>query len=397
MIELYARQFEIGGPDLPTGRKGRIFTKVCASSAPTRKKLAEQLGIRPATMSEITLELINDGLVLEARPGRNLHKGRPEIILRPNADRLVAIVCYLVSHTVHCALVNLAGETLYNSQFEALADQTDNEAFLSAISNLCAGCLDQVPNGSTLAGIALSLPGIVDEVTGFWRYSSHWPKLRNLDLSSLTERLDSTVTVSKNLKCELHARRSRGNHQTSESLLMLHWGFGIGAAFAHRGSTFAAESRGFGEVGHTCVDSTSTALCKCGMTGCVEAEAGIWAIAERMKGQDIPEDEWQFEQFLRDNPDLDIWERPVKLMALTLRNLCLTLSPDQCIITGPFAQSEPIFSRLVKCFEENLPTRSLVVGENRTKLRAGRAGTQDEIVGAASTVFQPAINLLCRD
>jgi len=397
MLELYAREFGLDGPDIPTGRKGRIFTRVCLSDQPTRKKLASDMGIRPATVSEIALELINDGLVLEARPDRSLQKGRPEIILSPNPDRLVAIVCYLVSHSIHCALVNLGGDTLYEAHFDAEAGRTDKPAFVKIISELFADCLGHVPQASELAGVAFSLPGIVDETNGIWCYSSHWPKLRNFDLSGLAEHFECNVTLSKNLNCELRARISRRSDQATESLLLLHWGFGVGAAFANGGDISISERKGFGEVGHSCVDPASQAICRCGMTGCIEAEAGIWALSESLEDRSFPREEWKFEQYLRDNPDLEAWDRPINLMALMLRNLSLTLSPDQCVITGPFSQNSRVFSRLVARFEELLPKKSLVVGEPRITLRSGRRGTQDEIIGAASTVFSSALMHLFRD
>ncbi len=397
MLELYARQFEVDGPDMPKGRKGRIFTKLSGAHQPTRKRLAQEMGIRPATLSEITLELVEDGLVLEARPDRTFQKGRPEIILRPNPNHLAAIVCYLVSHTIHCALVNLGGDTLFKTQVEALPDETDGDRFIQIITGLFTTCMEHLPKKTVFAGVALSLPGIVDEVNACWRYSSHWPKLRNLDMSALSSVFETEVTVSKNLNCELRARMSRRNHPASESLLLLHWGFGIGAAFANSGDTSLSEKKGFGEVGHTCVDPASTIACKCGMIGCIEAEASLWALKNSLADRHVPAEEWKFEKFLHENVDLDVWDRPIELMALTLRNLCLTLSPNLCIISGPFAQNDVVFSRLSARFEEILPKSALVVGENRTEIRAGRAGTKDEIIGAASTVFCMSLNQLCSD
>lgn len=395
MLSHFARQFEVDGADGPAGRKGRVFTRLCATTDPTRKKLAERMGIRPATISDIVLDLIGDGLVLEARPDQVYQKGRPEILLRPNPNALTAIVCNTVSNTVHCALVNFAGEILHCSETQTRGDRIDKSAFLDIVVDLYKDCLGRVPNGARHIGAAISLPGIVDEERLIWRYSAHWPELRDLDLSVLSDRIANRITVSKNLDCELRARMSRRGHPPSEGVLLLHWGFGIGAAFQRGHDLQFLNKQGFGEVGHSCVDVTSRAVCKCGMTGCVEAEAGLWALTRKPGARDIPTEEWKFEQFLCDNPDLDIWYRPIDLVAMTLRNLCVTLSPDQCIVTGPFAQSKPIFSRLVTRFEEFLPQNSLVVGKRRTKLHAGRAGTEDEIIGASATVFRPALADLC--
>lgn len=392
MLEHYSRLFETGGPDTPVGRKGRFFTRLCATTNPTRKKLGLEMGIRPGTVSDLSLELIRAGLVIEDRPKKNLQKGRPEIILRANGHKLVAIVCYFISQTVHCALVDLSGNKLYEISFEAAAEQVDPVAFASLINDLCQQAQGQIPLGSELVGMALSLPGIVDEVNSIWRYSVHWPKLRDIDLSHLDEMLGYPVMVLKNLNCELRARVSRHGQATTGGLILFHWGFGIGAAFVRGEDPFVSEHRGFGEVGHCCVDINSSAVCKCGMTGCVEAEAGLWALAPHLADADVSAKEWQFEQYLDDHSRLDIWQRPIELVALTLRNLCLIMAPDECIITGPFAQNSEIFGTLVDRFEALMPTSSLVVSNQRTILRAGRAGAKDEIIGAACSVFRSSLN-----
>lgn len=395
MLEHYARDFEMDGQDTPAGRKGRVFTRLCATEKPTRKKLAKDMSIRPATVSEIVLDLINNGLVVESRPEKVHQKGRPEIILGANPNSLAAAVINTISHTVNCTLVNLAGDILHKSQIETEAHEIDNDAFLDIIAKLYADCQDWLPDGARLAGTAISLPGIVDEHEQIWQYSSHWPQLRDVALSRLANLLSTRITVSKSLDCELRARMSRQDYPANQGLLLLHWGFGIGAAFQRALDTPFPKLKGFGEIGHSCVDLASQALCKCGMTGCVEAEAGLWALAPKLSTGDTPTEEWQFEQFLRDNPDLDIGDRPIGLVAMTLRNLFVTLSPDQCIITGPFSQNAAIFSRLVNRFEEFYPDGSLVVAGTRARIRSGRAGTKDEITGAATTIFRPALKELC--
>ncbi len=397
MIDLYTRQFKNNHLNISTGRKGRIFSRLCELEKPTRKKLANEMEIRPATVSNIVFELINDGLVVEKRPDRSLQKGRPEIILRPNPNRLVAIVCHLVSYSVHCTLINLAGNILYETRHVAKVDRTDPITFFKIITTLFTKCKEHISLDSELSGLAFSLPGIVDEKKCKWIYSSHWPHLHNLDLSRLSKRFKCKITLSKNLVCELRARVFRHGCLNSKSILLLHWGLGIGAAFTSGNDMFILEKKGFGEVGHSCVDPASTALCKCGMTGCVEAEAGIWAIAKIQNDKNIPTEECKFAQYLQDNSNLNIWNRPIQLLAITIRNLCLALSPDQFIVTGPFAQNGNIFSQLTKNVNEQLPKNSLVIGDRKINLRAGRPGLQDELSGAASTVFLSSITRLCSD
>lgn len=384
MLDFYSSLFAQTGP---IGRKGRVFTRICGSEHPTRKRLAQDMVIRPATISDLVLELVQDGLVQEARPEQITQKGRPELVLSPNPTGLTAIVVNTVSRTLHCALVDLAGNVLHRERRDLDADAIGPNDFLAAITQLCELVQQHQPAGARLAGLVVSLAGIVDEDARIWRFAAHWPNLRDLSFDGLQQVLGCRVLVAKNLTCELRARMDRAEVVPHQAMLLLHWGYGVGAAFARRGDD-GLDHAGHGEVGHFCVDPSSTARCKCGMIGCIEAEVGLWAILAGLKDQEIPAEEWSFEEVLQATPHLTDWERPLDLMALCLRNLVLTLAPDQCIITGPFTQNPQLLDRLRARFEQVLPATSYAVGGRVMQIVAGAPGTRDEIVGAASLVFR---------
>ena len=83
-------------PHAVTGRQGRIFMEICKLNNVTRKQLAQDFELRPGTVSALVLQLIDRGLVEEARPRPPYPKGRPEILLRPVVSRLGVIVFYVI-------------------------------------------------------------------------------------------------------------------------------------------------------------------------------------------------------------------------------------------------------------------------------------------------------------
>lgn len=394
MSGYYFRQFEHDGADAPAGRKGRILSAICQGGAPTRKKLATDMGLRPATVSDLVMELIHDGLITESRPEQSSQKGRPEILLTPAPGRLCAVVFHFVSHTMHCALVDLAGTLLFETKKQLQADKIEKKGFIEELSSLAKKCAAHIPVSAKLCGYALSLPGIVDEPGKRWVYSAYWPKLSDFDLSKVSERLGQGVIVRKNLNCELRARTSRRENLGTGKTLLIHWGIGIGAAFISNGRELVL-TEGFGEIGHCVLDPLSTANCKCGMIGCMEAEAGLWALATMSENQSIPINEQKFENYLQDCTDKAFLERPLLLMAHTLRNLSLTLMPDEIVLTGPFVQCAETFQRLTDRFELIFPEGSLVRKGRNPKIVSGRRSKSDELVGAASDLFRTEIGALC--
>jgi len=395
MRDYYFRQFEHDGADAPAGRKGRILSAICQGDTPTRKKLATEMALRPATVSDLVMELIHDGLITESRPAQSLQKGRPEILLAPAPGRLCAVIFHFVSHTMHCAVVDLAGTLLFETTKQVHADKIDKQEFIHVLSSLAAKCTAHIPGTAKLCGYALSLPGIVDEPGKRWVYSAYWPKLSDFDLSKVSESLGQDVIVRKNLNCELRARTSRRETLRTGKTLLIHWGIGIGAAFASNGRELVF-TEGFGEIGHCVLDPLSTVKCKCGMVGCMEAEAGLWALATGSKNQSIPINEQKFEDYLQNCTDKAFLDRPVLLMAHTLRNLSLTLMPDEIVLTGPFVQCPETFQRLTDKFELIFPEGSLVRKGRKPKIVSGRRSKSDELVGAASDLFRPEIGALCR-
>ncbi|MBG6208258.1 transcriptional regulator of PTS gene [Labrenzia sp. EL_126] len=395
MSDYYFRQFEHDGADAPAGRKGRIFSAICQGDAPTRKKLATDMALRPATVSDLVMELIHDGLITESRPAQSLQKGRPEILLAPAPGRLCAVIFHFVSHTMHCAVVDLAGTILFETTEQVQADKIDKQGFIDVLSSLAGKCTAHIPGSARQCGYALSLPGIVDEPGKRWVYSAYWPKLSNFDLSEVSDTLGHDIIVRKNLNCELRARTSRRKSLGTGKTLLIHWGIGIGAAFISNDRELVL-TEGFGEIGHCVLDPLSTVSCKCGMIGCMEAEAGLWALATMSQDQSIPINEQKFEDYLQDCTDKSFLQRPLLLMAHTLRNLTLTLMPDEIVLTGPFVQCPETFRRLTERFELIFPEGALVRKGRKPKIVSGRRSKSDELVGAASDLFRTEIGTLCR-
>ena len=378
------------------GRQGRLFLDICAGGSVTRKRLAETHGIRPGTVSNLVLRLIDQGLVVEERPRPPYQQGRPEIILRPVFRRIAVIVIYVISREVRAVLVDLAGRILCDHGLTVVAEHANNASLLQLFASLIEAVRGRAPAATEIVGVAFSLPGIVDEEGLIWMHAtSRWPKVVNLELGAFAQSLNIPITVNKNLNTELRARLARRAGDRPGGTLVVHWGYGIGAAFALNGNVISTGNGSFGEIGHWTVATASTTKCLCGQLGCLETRAALWALLPRIREvfPHAPAEEWSFETFLRDHDlaQVPALKQATSEMALAVRNLFMILYPHRLVLTGPFAQDRRIFDQFVSEFSANMPAHA----SSGVSLRVGRRGPEDEILGASLPLLQDALAGLC--
>ncbi len=384
-----------GDPQSQAGRKGRLFLDICAGGPVTRKRLVHAHGIRPGTVSAMVLALIDQGLVVEERPRPPYQQGRPEILLRPVTGRIAVIVIHVISREIRAVLVDLAGRVLCGHRLVVEAEQTNNESLLRLFASLIETVQDLSPAATEIVGVAFSLPGIVDDDGQRWVYAARWPQMTNLQLAGFAQRLDLPVTVGKGLNSELRARLARRANERLGGTLIVHWGYGIGAAFAIDGKVIGTGNGGFGEVGHCTIDPDSGAQCLCGQSGCLETRAAIWALLPPIRKifPQAPAEEWSLEAFLRDQDisRVPAMRQATSEMALAIRNLVMILYPHRLVITGPFAQDRRIFDQFVTEFSASMPAHAA----SGIDLRVGRRGPEDEILGASLPLLQSTLGKLC--
>ena len=106
-----------------------------------------------------------------------------------------------------------------------------------------------MPPGMSHAGTAVSLSGLIDLKQGQWLLASRWPRMRGLDIASVLEPVAGPITISRNLDAELRARAAREPESFAGGTILLHWGWGVGLAYAVDGEPFAPTGS-FGEIGH---------------------------------------------------------------------------------------------------------------------------------------------------
>ena len=277
----------------------------------------------------------------------------------PHADRFVAISLYTESRELKAVLVNPSGIVLAE-EVRIVRPEARNTEISKAILDSLLGFPPRVPQGSQLIGASLSLVGTVNAQTRTWVTAARWPGLKDLDLSGLERRLGLPVILRRTNDTELEYVLECSPRYTRASVLLFHWGFGIGSAMSYRGTLLASSIGRFGEIGHTRIGPASEARCICGSKGCLETEAALWALLPRLRRRlgDLPEDEKELTPLLGSSKLLALpeVERALHAVQSALLTLYRIFSPDAIMLSGPFPENKAVFRRLAHDFNRSLPS-----------------------------------------
>lgn len=348
-----------GSDPRPSDRqKAAIYRIVAASPGCSRSALARRLRLRPTTVSHLVQELLDDGLVAERRDRIAGRSGRPLATIEPRTARLAAVSLCVESRQLRASLVDLAGGVLATDE-RALAAGADNAAVSRALAELLGGLAGRAPASSRVVGAGLSLVGTVDPAGPTWVSAARWPRLRSLALVPLARRVGLAVRAGRALDTALALHLEADPTAAGRTVALLHWGFGIGAAVAHRGTLLGSNLGRFGEIGHVRSRGTADRRCACGARGCLETEAALWALLPRLRLRlgGLPEDEQALADALAaprvaDLPEVRTAVRAVLDGLTTIHRLFF---PDEVLLAGPLVENAAVFRLISDGFVAGLP------------------------------------------
>jgi predicted NBD/HSP70 family sugar kinase len=262
-----------------------VLALIGAQGPLSRAELARQLDVSPALVTQLTKQLIADGLVeeLETAPSQG---GRPARLLGLTASAGNAIGVKVASDHVTLVEVAIDGTVVRSTTepFDATSPQS-----LSRLSALVGDFLadDEGP----VLGIGVGLPGNVDV-----------PSRGVVDSSQLgwvgypvgpTLRRDHglPVLVENNVNALTLAQTLDGQGRGHRSFLVVTIGTGVGGGFVVEGSLVRGASGSAGQVGHIPVVPDGP-VCQCGNRGCLEALIGEPALvlAAQLEGILAPDE-----------------------------------------------------------------------------------------------------------
>ena len=259
----------------------QVFECVRAAGLIPRVQVAKDLGVSPATITTMTSELIEAGLIEEVAAPRDgdAGRGRPAVALgvRADAHRVAGMKISDREHTA--VIVDFAGNLIADD----VIPRRPGAMTLAQILDVIAALLDRVcakagMERSQLSAVGIGMPGFVDCAEGVVLWSSTLSE-RTVPLAAAASlRLGLPVTIDNdaNLVALAELWFGAGRGLSDFAVVTIEHGVGMGFVMNHR--IYRGAQRLGMELGHTKVQLDG-ALCRCGQRGCLEAYVTDYALA----------------------------------------------------------------------------------------------------------------------
>ena len=334
----------------------QIFERVRAAGLIARGQVAKDLAISPASVTTLTSELIELGLLEEVSAASEGARGRPAVSLgvRASAHYVAGVKLSDRDHTA--VIVDFAGNLIADVTIPRHPGPVQPHAMMEAtetiVDQVCARAgLDR----ARLSAVGLSLPGFVDGFSG----TVHWSPVlneRHVAFAAATQsRLQLPVHIDNdaNLVTMAELWFGAGRARSDFAVVTIEHGLGMGVVINHR---LYRGARGLGmELGHTKVQIDG-ALCRCGQRGCLEAYVADYALAREattalnwtsreMRSMNVLLESLYDHAKAGNAAARSIFHRAGRYLALGLANVVNLFDPELIILSGERLRYDYLYAK----------------------------------------------------
>jgi transcriptional regulator of PTS gene len=335
--------------------KQQVIDTIRAAGSIARIDISTTTRVSPATVTAITAELIDVGLIEEIvpeAPRQDAKRGRPRVALkiRGDAHRIAGIK---ISHRViSVVILDFEGNDIVDHELPLAQGRMPVEdlckTIVVALNQACAkGGFDI----STISGMGVGMAGMLDAKRNFVYWSSSLVE-RNVDFGAHLARhapCPSFIDNDANLVAKAEHLFGKGRNISDFVVITIEHGVGMGIVIANQ---IYRGTRGCGaEFGHTKVQLEG-ALCQCGQRGCLEAYVGDYALlreANITNGGAGHHDLGQLVEAAKSGDQMarSIFDRAGRMFAMGLANVVNIFDPKLIILAGARLSFDYLYSNQV--------------------------------------------------
>ena len=369
----------------------------------SRAEIAKLTKLTPATVTNITSELIKYRLILEAERGVS-SGGRKPVMLRINANGYHVIGIYIGSKGVEIIASNLNANMLYVKNIP-ITDTIDSYKLLEEIKVAVRSWIQKNKKKKVL-GIGIGVHGLVKSREGISIYAPNlgW---ENVPIKQELEKaLNLPVFVDNDVRTMTLGENWFGVARNVSNFIFIYVGYGIGGSIVINNQLYRGITEGAGEIGHTTVEKDGP-LCSCGNTGCLQALASEYAMVVRAKellaegGKSIMR-EWvegdlchiSSEIIIRaakqeDELALSIIREKAHYLGIGIANLINTINPAMVIINGEIVKLK---EAVMYCIRTEVSKRSMKYLQNATNITFSSLQRKAVLKGSVALVLSETFN-----
>lgn len=363
----------------------------------SRSEIAEITELTPATITNITSELIDAKLVIEGEVGES-SGGRKPIMLRIRCDYYRVIGIYIGSRKLKIMASDLMANSKYNKQITYEKEQVTYEEISKLLEAEIKNIKEKYENkGKKIVGIGIGINGVVDTQKGTLIFAPNlgW---RNVNIKEeFEEKFDIPVFVDNNTRTMALGESWFGTGKNAQNFFCINIDYGVGGSFFIDDKIYRGTSFGAGEIGHTTVDINGE-ICSCGNKGCLETVASVKALRKKVyegyinnkesaifEGKEIESVDDIHSTHIFDaanNGDafaISLIKETGEKIGVGIANIINTLNPELVVINGEIISTgeillEPIVTTVMK--------RGFRSSVNATKIVLSKLGNMAYLKGA---------------
>lgn len=312
-----------------------------------RVEIGQHLGMSPASVSDLTANLLDEGILLaeEADQTSSLIRGRPKTRLF-FADSLGSVIgVWTGFNRIELRLVDSAGRNRASRHIERPLRNLEAEELMDVLADTISA-FARDSDAADVKAIGLACQGYVDTRDGIVAWS---PVLGTRDLplaAGLSERLGKPVLIENDASAMAFAIAQRSPELRSGRTACLMIGDGVGLGFLIQGELYRGARFGGSEFGHVRL-RRSGPQCRCGGRGCVEAYLADYALhrdAQLIDHRPAPTLLLPGENAMSavvdqaragDTALLKLFHEAGEVLGDAVGILIQTLEPDHIVICGP--------------------------------------------------------------
>ena len=366
-----------------------ILNTIRDNKSISRAEIAKITGLTPATVTNITGELILKHLIVETTLGKS-SGGRKPVMLELNTKGFNTVGVFIGSKYIDISISDL-GANIIDTTFSEINDSMTSEEVIAKV----IGGIKKVMKKANkkILGIGVGVHGLVRSKEGVSVLAPNlgWENVRINDL--LESEFKLPVFVDNDVKTMTLGEKWFGAGRDADDFVMLYTGYGIGASLVTNGQIYRGALNYACEIGHTTIEAEGP-LCSCGNRGCFQMLASEFALLQQIKengydkkyfdGEKIDVEE-VIDKALAGNEDLmALLKKQAYYIGVGLANIINTFNPSMIILNGFIIKTGGI---LMPEILKQVQLRSLKYMQSEVNIIFSPLGRDAVFKGAVSLVL----------
>lgn len=350
----------------------------------SRADLTKITDLSPTTISSITEELIQEGLIVEVGEGES-KGGRRPILLDINPEDFYILSVNIAVDVMYVYLFNLKFQVI-NSVHDLNKKKPVSPNLDSQLKELVQKVVENSNIGKkNVVGMGIGATGIINKEKGLITYSASLGISDYPLLDKVKREYDFPILLENDTNLAALGEKKFGCGRQLTNFFYIMIGSAIGGGIIIDNEIYRGKFGGAGEFGHITVEKDGP-LCECGNQGCLNA-----VLTPYITVRSREEFRKSFQEIIKDdNFDSCRYHEFCEYLAMAITNYTKLFDPEAIVLGGEIARIAP--ERFYIDLEKYIKRMSLKGMNSKIPVLPSSIRTNAVVLGGACLCFDNLYN-----